>query len=306
MASVTLAPPLAPLAAPNQYGNPYSEQDAYGMNVRARSVEYAPPVALHSPRLPHAPQGLADPNTYNDPGSYSDTANGPSSFQDSMPYVPTLEDYAEHGFYEHPEKTRRDLIRKREGRQYEMNDPLYAEQVRKDANINDAEMEGGMAYGDRQDLQRRYGLMPAANHAEEVDWDGYNSNLFNVTPKLGPVKSMFFSRENIRRLGDYFDSRGLGRPSAENMREYMQLVWADNPDFLFDWRRDANSAKMQLQRLNSLLMADMVPILTSARDSWKKYQYDAYFGWGWQLIDNPVNTSTKRNANSLEFNNRLY
>lgn len=286
------------------YGNPFSKQDAYDAQPQAGQGEYAPQQrGLYSARTP---KHFTDTNGYHDPGSYSDAANGPTSYQDSKPYIPSLQDYAAHGFYENPETERQKLIHQRQGRAAEMTRPSYGELVRKDDKINDTAMPSGMAYGDPTDLERRYGLTTAASTAERVAWNGYNANLFNVTPKLGPVKSMFFSRENIRRLGDYFDSRGLGRPSAENMREYMQLVWADNPDFLFDWRRDTNSAKMQLKRLNSLLMSDMVPILESARDGWKKYQYDAYFGWGWQLIDNPVNTSTKRNANSLEFNNRMF
>ena len=312
MTTLTLAPPLAPLAGSNQYGNPLSEQDAYA-GGKAPGREYAPQQSgLFSPRNPHS-ASMTDPQGYHDPGSFSDPVNGPTSYQDSKPYVPTLNDYAQHGMYEHPEKARQTLMRKRAGRAREMmTDPLFAERARKDDKINDTEQEGGMAYGDAKDLERRYGLMPAANHAEEVDFNGYNANLFNVEPKFPPVKTMFFSRENIRRLGDYFDSRGLGRPSAENLREYQQLIWADNPDFVANpgiggfWRRDANSVKMQLKRLNALLIGDMIPILESAKESWHRYQFDAYFGYGYSLIDNPVNTSTKRNANSLEFNSRLF
>ena len=154
----------------------------------------------------------------------------------------------------------------------------------------------------------RYNSLPASNKPEYVYWSGWNGPLFSINDhhQKGTVSELFFSYENIRRLGDYLEDRGLGRPSPDNIRELQQLIIADEPDFLYTWRRDERAVHNQLIRLNSLLLQELIPKLEMARESWLKYQYDSYFGWGWQLIDRPEDVSCKRQNTSLEFNNRLY
>jgi hypothetical protein len=149
-------------------------------------------------------------------------------------------------------------------------------------------------------------FIPTSNKSEYL-YSGLGTGpYFNTERKLGPVTSLFLSSENIRRLGDYFASKGLGRPSPENVRELQYLILADEPDFLNDWKRDERSVSNQLKRLNSLFIQDYLPKLQSARDSWIKYQYDSYYGMGYQLIDNPENVSNKTKDKSLEFNNRFF
>lgn len=149
-------------------------------------------------------------------------------------------------------------------------------------------------------------FVPASRKPEYVHAGMGRGVHFNTDAKLGPVTTMFLSSENIRRIGDVLEKKGLGRPSSSNLRELQYLILADEPDFLYEWRRDERSASNQLRRLNSLLLQDLIPKLQSARDSWVKYMYDSYYGWGNQLIDRPEDVSNKRMNTSLEFNNRFF
>lgn len=278
------------------YGDPYNtKQDAYlhrtprawprkGLKVSPAQDEYQQRVHLHkhanTNTRPSRQPRFTDPNVYYDPDSYSNQLQrrGAVDFQKSMPTV-THYDTAAHTS-KAPNK-----IKGTDGKWYDLTDsqaPLP----------------------EQNPFALRYGSTIASQKPEYVNKEGYGSQLFNVEPKRGPVWQAFFSNANVRALGDYFDAQGLGRPSAANLRPHMYLVYADNPDFLNQWRRDWPHVNAQVKRLNSVLIKDLLPQLRAARDNWLKYQYDAYYGYGHELIDRPISTATY--VNQVEFNNRMF
>jgi len=144
-------------------------------------------------------------------------------------------------------------------------------------------------------------IVPCSNKPEYACYRGQCEPHFTTERKIGPVEAIFKSQENIEKLGDYFDSLGLGRPSYLNMQEHMDLLLHQERPFEGDWRRDKRSLIVQINRLNSLLIADLLPQLKAAKEEYIKYRYDSYYGYAYTLVDRPNYESWKRKNTSLEF-----
>lgn len=155
-------------------------------------------------------------------------------------------------------------------------------------------------------LLDRYGSLPGAQRPSNTGWN------FAVKPSLmegknmtqGPVHQLFFSSANVRQIGDYLEKNNVGRPSATDLFEDMDRIYNEAPDFYeFGPIRTREDVVIQLMRLNSLLLKDILPKYKIARWSWEKYQQDQFYGYGHQLLDRPQSDNHARQY--VEFNNRF-
>lgn len=128
-------------------------------------------------------------------------------------------------------------------------------------------------------------------------WEGQNVN-------QGPVFQMYFSTENIRQIGDYFERAGLGRPDKTNLWDDMIRVLQQEPDFMdFGPIRTQDDVIMQVMRLNSRFLTDIIPRVKLEKWAWMRYQQDQLYGYSDQLINRPVSSDGAKQH--LEFNNRF-
>nr|QYA18316.1 PBCV-1 P8-like minor capsid protein [Clandestinovirus] len=156
------------------------------------------------------------------------------------------------------------------------------------------------------ELYDRYSAVPATQRPSNPGWNaGVKPAQFEGPNQTqGPVNQLFFSPINVRQIGDFLESKGLGRPSATELLDDMTRIYQEAPDFYeFGPIRTRNDVVMQLMRLNSLLLNDILPKYKTAKWSWERYQQDSTFGIGHQLIDRPVHASEAKQY--IEFNNRF-
>lgn len=160
--------------------------------------------------------------------------------------------------------------------------------------------------GDSENPWGRYNAVPASQRPSMPGWNN-NVNLpswESYEVSKGPVWQRYFSDENIRQIGDWLQRAGHGRPSRTELYDDMVKVMQEMPDFWeFGPIRTLEDVQMQVMRLDSLLLQDLDQKYRVAKWSWMRYQQDAQYGIGPQLIDRPLAEASARNY--TEFANRF-
>lgn len=171
----------------------------------------------------------------------------------------------------------------------------------------------------REDLENN-AIMPGMTGTQSLPMrvctrreDGYNPTRvyingmfreqFNPHPEIDPVMALFYSPANIAKIQDMCEHKGLGRPSAQGLRYYQDIILTidrgqfnaccvpNYPQLIHEF----------VDNLNRNVMAMIEPYMTATKFGYEQYYRD--INQMRNIPDYPVGSAdgSRKNTIPLEF-----